>query len=534
MGVHLAVGAQLKIGDVRTLAWPVAQVILAASMLCAPAVMLGHPYAFLDSEHYFRVGESALHDALGVAPMGHAPPPAPDPAAGQSAQSGGAAPEPYDWKLMMRTGVLARSAFYAAPFYIMTVIGGLWGMVVVQALIVALALRQVISVLRLARPGWALLMITAGLTVFTQLGLFTSLLMPDVFGGVAILCMVLLLVYPDRLHWVQKAFWWAILVWAIAMHGSYMLTVVALLAVAFLAFRLLAVPPRSIVRRSGAIVGALIAMTALNLGYQKVLEVKLGGPPKFPPFLAARVLADGPGRDYLRSVCPQAGLALCAYRHLPLDDSDAILWSWEPEVAVFAPASARVRMQIIEEQAPFLLGVLRHDAWGQASASARNVVLQLGRFGFQETFETYTMAWVADPHYSQEAIGRLMPNRDKCRRDAAACSHPQAWRRIEVVQISAVLVALAALAVTLWRSRRDFTGALRSDLDRLYLLTALIGAGLLANALACGVLSGPFDRYQARIIWLALFVAALWLWPRSADGRSGSGTMASERATATP
>ncbi len=42
----------------------------------------------------------------------------------------------------------------------------------------------------------------------------------------------------------------------------------------------------------------------------------------------------------------------------------------------------------------------------------------------------------------------------------------------------------------------------------------LIGTGicllLLVNAVACGALSGPHDRYQARLAWLsALFMVAL-------------------------
>ena len=39
--------------------------------------------------------------------------------------------------------------------------------------------------------------------------------------------------------------------------------------------------------------------------------------------------------------------------------------------------------------------------------------------------------------------------------------------------------------------------------------TAMIGAAIIANAAICGVLSGPFARYEARLIWLVPAVALL-------------------------
>jgi hypothetical protein len=39
----------------------------------------------------------------------------------------------------------------------------------------------------------------------------------------------------------------------------------------------------------------------------------------------------------------------------------------------------------------------------------------------------------------------------------------------------------------------------------------LVMAGLLANALVCGALSNPTDRYQARIVWLALLACTILL-----------------------
>ena len=42
-------------------------------------------------------------------------------------------------------------------------------------------------------------------------------------------------------------------------------------------------------------------------------------------------------------------------------------------------------------------------------------------------------------------------------------------------------------------------------------LAAAVALALLANAFVCGALSNPHDRYGARVVWLAMFVAILAL-----------------------
>ena len=38
----------------------------------------------------------------------------------------------------------------------------------------------------------------------------------------------------------------------------------------------------------------------------------------------------------------------------------------------------------------------------------------------------------------------------------------------------------------------------------------LVIAGVMLNAAVCGVLSGIFDRYQARVVWLVPLLALVW------------------------
>lgn len=46
-------------------------------------------------------------------------------------------------------------------------------------------------------------------------------------------------------------------------------------------------------------------------------------------------------------------------------------------------------------------------------------------------------------------------------------------------------------------------------LDDLTLLAATVTLALLGNAFICGVISGPHDRYGARMVWVATFVVLI-------------------------
>jgi len=67
-----------------------------------------------------------------------------------------------------------------------------------------------------------------------------------------------------------------------------------------------------------------------------------------------------------------------------------------------------------------------------------------------------------------------------------------------------VLLGLGAISssILLIRSRRHD--------PLLFALIAEIAIGCISNAFATGVLSGPHDRYQARIAWLVLLPPAIY------------------------
>jgi peptidoglycan/LPS O-acetylase OafA/YrhL len=86
-------------------------------------------------------------------------------------------------------------------------------------------------------------------------------------------------------------------------------------------------------------------------------------------------------------------------------------------------------------------------------------------------------------------------------------AHQQHWHldftalnRLHVPVALTSMLLLAGIVASAIRRRR---------LDDLTLLAATATFALLGNAVVCGVISGPHDRYGARLAWIATFVVLI-------------------------
>jgi hypothetical protein len=74
------------------------------------------------------------------------------------------------------------------------------------------------------------------------------------------------------------------------------------------------------------------------------------------------------------------------------------------------------------------------------------------------------------------------------------------WLHVPVA-LASMAAVLALFASALWRGR----------LDDVALLAATVSFALLGNAIICGIISGPHDRYGARLVWIATFTVLIAL-----------------------
>jgi hypothetical protein len=257
---------------------------------------------------------------------------------------------------------------------------------------------------------------------------------------------------------------------------------------------------------------AMIVMVAA--ASQLALHAYLYGKPSLvgdaPPFLTARLIADGPGRWYLQRNCPEIQLALCGYVEDLPTDSDEFLWN--PK-GLWPTAAASGGDRIRQEEIPFVLATLRAYPREQFSTSAAHFWQQLSAFGLWDLDRNN---WVL------EAFDTALPG--------GRSSYQNGWQANDDLPLdffSAVhyWVVIASLATIVLLA----PVLLRSQSPRLPGLSVIILPTLLANAFLTGVFSNVEERYQSRVIWLLPLLAGLlllhWLAARQNAKRTrGSAT----------
>jgi hypothetical protein len=352
----------------------------------------------------------------------------------------------------------------------------------------------------------------AATAFLTSLPFFSSFILPDIFAGLGLLGAVTLLVYADRLGRAERAGSWLLVAAACAFHKSN-LPIMGLTAVlGGLALLLARAGRAEALRGSGLVLSAVLVAALAGQAFLAAHKARTGESLRRPPFLAIRLLADGPGRDYLRQACAQAEpYELCRYKALPLDNSEDMLWSEDPAKGIMNVATHDQRVRLEDQEGRFVLGVIAHRPVQQLMASLRNWSDQLAQAHVEEPLRDPAI-FFGPNYYSRTSLPRIIPNNADCRPGGAGCRPPFTVGGLNLLHR---LVLLAALGFTAWRLTRkdgvrtlgDRPALLETDLGRLCLALVLVVAGLLINAAVCGALSGVFPRYQARVIWLAPLMA---------------------------
>ncbi len=378
-----------------------------------------------------------------------------------------------------------------------------WPVVVLQSALCVWVLALVMRVNGLGRRPLMLIALSALLTVATALPFVAGELMPDVFAGLTGLGLYLLLWRQEDLKRGEAVTLGVVIAFGGAAHSSVLAITLACVGAAAIGRALL---PRRLPRPHLtlpliAACGALVLTPVTNLA----LAGRFASTPGGTGFIFGRLLEDGLVHRYLADACPQAGIEkLCAARmNLPAT-ADDFLWDDDQtfnEIGGFEGGAAEMRQVII--------GVLRSYPLENVTLALRAVArqmvaLQTGDLMSEELTDSY------------DVIADLYPHSNAAMMAARQQQNPPIdFDRYSAVHVPVGLVATLLLAVVtvgaMVRGRRDIA-----------LLTGSALAFLIANAAVCGILSNPHDRYQSRIIWVAvaaLFIAAIRIWDDRRGGR---------------
>ncbi|MBV8682783.1 MAG: hypothetical protein JO111_07925 [Caulobacteraceae bacterium] len=475
----------------RRLIAPLA-VLLGAVALLTPSFIAGHPTVFPDTSAYHLIGQWFAEQA------------------GLRIDHGFGVVRHHDLAYFF-TMAGARSPYYGELFFLVTALGSAWAMVAVQALaasgLTALTLRVTQRSFRPAQFAVAI----GVLTVASTLPFFVSFLMPDVFLGLGAIAAILLLVYLDRLKRWERGVLVVFLTATLTFHATNPPAILFLLFVAAVAVGAKALPARPAKVGLALCVAALgvsaVAAAAYPLAIRALSQHELDR----PPFLTARILADGPGRVFLRDACADGSTyVLCRYKDLPLDDANDILWGVTRQKGVFEPADYATRLALVREEPRFVL-----DAF-----EAHPLVTTWDLF-VDGVHELAAVTVVDTLGYSDRALVAHGPRFDPpfgpvrfCVRQPSYCYPTSLQIGWDVVLNVSMVLSAAYLLARLLLSRMTVRVVFhRAPLSpRLAVAICGVLVLLVANALICGALSGVYPRYQTRIEWLGpLFAILAWL-----------------------
>ena len=478
-------------------------VLAGALMLMSTAFAAARPSVFFDTDGYYLMGEN-LTQVIKRLPAALAG----DPKAMTTPVS--------DDDQIDVTIMGARSPLYGLFLFVTERLAGIWAVAGLQALACA---WTVWLIWKAAAPGarrWTYIALMAGLTLGSTLPFFASFIMPDVFAGVAAAGFVLLTVFWDKLAWSERAGTFGLLAFAYAVHTSHMLTALATAVPAGLLLLWLKAPRASVAKGMGLTLAAMVAAVMSSKAYGVAFQARTGHALERPPFLMARVLADGPGREYMQKVCkgPDNPYVICRASGAPLTRSDDILWEESPLIGAFnALKSPDLQLRMEAEEGAFVKGAILNDPWGQVQASLGNWLDQLSRISVHDPLRD-PRQFLANEYWKTTRLVDLIPNPRQCKPLGPGCTPPFDMR---LTKHWHELVILASLLFAGWRMSRPDTRAALADRAAPWRHPAapLLAAGLtllamtIINAGVCGVISGAFSRYQSRIVWLLPLAAGL-------------------------
>jgi hypothetical protein len=237
---------------------------------------------------------------------------------------------------------------------------------------------------------------------------------------------------------------------------------------------------------------ALILGAVMVFGANYAVARRLAWTPGGFSIAFGRMLQDGIVKKYLDAHCPDPKLRLCAVKDRIPQDADTWFWGSDLFDRMGRFAGLGKEMETIA------LGSLADYPGLQIKTATIATLRQLisvrtgegvldDLWHTRTIIERYTPQLVADMRAAHQQRGEL------------------SFATLNELHYPVALFSMALLPLLIvmaWRQRMP---------NELGELAATCALALLANALVCGALSNPHDRYGARVIWLAVFATGLAL-----------------------
>ena len=365
-----------------------------------------------------------------------------------------------------------------------------WPVLIAQSALTVWVLALMLRVHGFGGRPWLLLGSVTVLSILTTLPFLTAILLTDIFCGLGVLGLYLLLMRGDALTRAERIGLIGLSAVAAATHSATIAVMGALVACAALLylFDRKRVPRAALGHGVMALVLGAVMVFAANYAVAKRLAWTPGG----FALSFGRMLQDGIVNKYLDEHCPDSTLRLCAYKDALPRDADVWFWGSPLFDRLGRFAGLGKEMEHIAVQS--LIDYPALQLRTAAIATARQLIdVHTGEGVVHWIWHTYFIVHDYTP--------QLEPAMKAARQQRGEFS----FETINKVHYPLALLSMALLPViVLLAWRRKLPAALGE-------LAGCCMLAMLANALVCGALSNPHDRYGARIVWLAAVAAGLVL-----------------------
>jgi len=365
-----------------------------------------------------------------------------------------------------------------------------WPVLLVQSALTVWIVALILRTHGLGGRPWLLTGIIAALSATTTLPWLTSILLTDIFCGLGVLALYLLLLRADALIRTERFGLIMLIAIAAATHSATLAVLVTLLAAA--ATLWLADRRRMPTRRLGDGAVALVLGAALVFAANYAVAKQLAWTPGGPSIAFGRMLQDGIVKKYLDEHCATERLTLCAYKDdLP---TDADVWFWGSPLFDKLGRFSGLDREMGTIAWRSLIAYPGLQAQTALAATAHQLIaVRSGEGVLNTVWHTYAIIERYTPS--------LAPAMHAARQQRGEISFASLNELHYPVALFSMVV-LPLLIVMAWR--QHIPGELGA-------LAAACMLALLSNAFVCGALSNPHDRYGARLVWLACLTAAIAL-----------------------
>jgi hypothetical protein len=357
-----------------------------------------------------------------------------------------------------------------------------WPVLLLQSALTVWIIALILRAHGLGRRPLLLLGVIAVLSMLTTLPWLTSILLTDIFCGLGVLALYLLLLCNETLRRGERIGLIALIAVAASTHNATVAVLGGLIIAAGL-FRLVdrtRIPLPNIGRGLLAVILGAVLVLAADYAVTKRLAWTPGG----FALSFGHMLQDGIVTKYLDAHCPDPSLQLCAYKDQLPHDADT--WFWGSPLfdklgrfAGLTPEMKRIALACVVDYP----GLQLESA--ALSTAEQLIDVHTGEGVLNIIWHTYSIIEKFTP--------QLTPAMQAARQQKGELS----FTAINELQYPLALIAMALLPALVWLAWRRKLPAPNGELST-FIIIALLG-----NAFVCGALANPHDRYGARMVWLA-------------------------------